>query len=46
MKKKLKTMFDDKSLKFVEMCFNILLQKPQQAPGANISSLVKFESLI
>ena len=25
--------------------FNILLQKPQQAPGANISSLVKFESL-
>ena len=26
--------------------FNILLQKPQQAPGANISSLVKFESLI
>jgi len=41
------TTFEDKS--FLSICenpYNILLQKHQQAPGATISSLVKFKSFI
>ena len=46
-KKRDNTTFDDNSpASICENPYNILLKKHQQAPGATISSLVKFKSFI